>query len=176
VEILDADQRPIRLTAPRLLLGIIVVASFGVWAYAYSGLADRPTPDLLDDPGFAAAAEARCTEARDGLDRLTPAYLATDHIDRAATVTEANRLLRSMVADLRAVPTGSVRDRQIVDAWLTDWEIYLGDREDYAVRLAADPMARFYQSDVANEHLDRRLTRLATTNQMASCGAPGDVG
>jgi hypothetical protein len=176
MELLDHQQRPVRLTPGRLALAVVVVASFGVWAYALSGLAYRPLPDLLDDPAFAAAAEPRCAAARAELATLEPAYLAADHRTRAATVRQANAILGSMVADLRAMVGGSDRDRQILGAWLDDWETFLADRAWYADRLWDDPMARFYQSDVANELLDRRITRLARTNDMPSCGDPGDVG
>lgn len=176
MELLDAEQRPLRATAGRIALALVVAASFGIWAYAYSGRADRPAPDLLDDPGFAAAAEPVCAAARAQLGRLEPAPLATDHLDRAATIDQANRILGGMLSELRALSPTTERDRQIVGAWLTDWETYLEDRRSFADRLAADPDARFYQSDVANELLDRRLTRFADTNQMSSCGNPGDVG
>ena len=176
VELLDAEQRPLRASAGRIALALVVVASFGIWAYAYSGRADRPAPDLLDDPGFAAAAEPVCAAARAKLDRLEPAPLATDHVDRAATIDEANLVLADMLQELRAQTPATDRDRQIVGDWLTDWETYLEDRRSFASRLSRDPDARFYQSDVANEPLDRRLSRLADTNRMSSCGAPGDVG
>jgi hypothetical protein len=176
VELVDEKERPLRLTPGRLLLGAIVLASFGVWVYAFSGLAHRPTPDRLDDDTFAARAEPRCAVALGELGSLEPAWAATDNVDRSLTIVEANGILTAMVADLRPLVTGSERDRQILDAWLTDWETWLRDRADYAIRLADDAGARFYQSDVANELLDRRLTRLAEINGMPSCAAPGDVG
>lgn len=176
MELLDDQERPIRITPGRLLLGLLVLATFGIWAYAYSSLADRPPPDLLDDPSFAADAEPRCAVARAELARLEPAYLASDRFDRLGTIDEANQILTAMVSDLETMVTGTGRDRQIIAAWLADWETYLGDRADYADRLGEEEGARFYQSDVADEFLDRRLTRLADTNAMPSCGAPGDVG
>lgn len=166
-----------RLTPGRVLLGLVVLASFGVWGYAYSGAADRPPPDLLDDPAIAAAAEPRCAAAREQLSQLEPAYQAADNLDRAATIDDANAILATMVADLRQLEPAGERDQQIFGDWLGDWETYLGDRADYAHRLREDPTARFYQTDVAqNEMLDRRLTRMAETNAMPSCGNPGDVG
>lgn len=176
MDVLDDQERPLRWTFGRVLLAVVVLATFGIWIYAYSGLADRPPPDRLDDPTFAAAAEPRCAAARAEVDQLEPAYEASDHLDRVRTIERANAILTAMVADLEAMVTGTDRDRQIVGDWLDDWNTYLDDRRDFAQRLGADPNARFYQSDVANEFLDRRLTRLATTNDMPSCGASGDVG
>lgn len=176
MEILDDQERPVRVTTGRVLLAILVIASFGIWVYAYSGAADRPPPDLFDDEAVAAEAEPRCALARDELAQLEPAYLASDHLDRAATIDDANAILSAMVADLRRLEPAGERDRQILDGWLGDWETYLANRDDFAHRLREDPTARFYQSDVANEMLDRRLTRLAETNRMPSCGNPGDVG
>lgn len=177
VELLDQDARPIRITVGKVLLAVIVIASFGIWVYAYSGKADRPPPDLLDDPAFAAAAEPICAAALERIQALEPAYQASDNVDRARTVIESNAIVGTMLADLRELPTGGERDGQIVDAWLTDWETFLGNRIDYANRLMDDPTARFYQSDVVpNEMLDARITRLADTNRMYSCANPGDVG
>jgi hypothetical protein len=177
VEVLDEHERPLRLTPTRVLVGLVVLASFGLWAYAYSGRADRPPPDLLDDPVFAQVAEPRCAEARRQLAQLEPAYEAADNVDRARTVDQANAILSSMVADLRSQVSGTDRDRQILGDWLQDWETFLGNRVDYAQRLRQDREARFYQSDVVSgEMLDRRLSRMADTNDMSSCGNPGDVG
>lgn len=176
VELLDEHEQPVRFGPAKVLLGVVVLATFGIWAYAYSGMADRPAPDSLAGDAFPAAAEARCAVALADVNALEPAHLASDNVDRSQTIVEANAVLGSMVADLRGLVTGDERDRQIVGDWLDDWETYLGDRADYANRLAADPGARFYQSDVANEFLDRRITRLADTNRMPSCGVPGDVG
>lgn len=176
VELLDEHEQPVRFGPAKVLLGVAVLATFGIWAYAFSGLADRPVPDRLTGEAFPVAAESRCAVALAELDTLEPAHLASDHVDRSQTIVEANAVLAGMVADLEDLVTGDGRDRQILGDWLDDWETYLGNRADYADRLATDAGARFYQSDVANEFLDRRITRLADTNRMPSCGVPGDVG
>jgi hypothetical protein len=55
--------------------------------------------------------------------------------------------------------------------------VLIQDRYDYATRIAGDPSAQFLITDTgAGERLDRRITRVADTNAMPSCAAPGDVG
>ena len=161
----------------RALAATAITASFAIWVYAYSGLADRPTPDLLDDPAFAAAAEPVCAAAVADVDAMPGALDALDGADRAAQVRSSTDRFAAMVDDLEALVGGTARDEQILTDWLADWRVLLDDRYRYADEVAVDGNARYYQSDLGvNERLDRRLTRLATINGMPSCSTPTDVG
>lgn len=170
---------------PRRVLGFgvkavaaaVFVGSFGIWAYAYSGLADRPAPDRFDEPAFALAAESICADAVTDLNALPSALRASDPIDRANQIRAATARLDQMVADLAASASGTPRDLEIIDEWLGDWRVMLGDRLRYAQALIDDPSsAQFLITDTGvNERLDRRITRLANSNAMPSCVVPGDV-
>ncbi len=159
-------------------LGIAVaMSSFGVWGYAYSGRADRPTPDLLADRAFPEAGEQICATALADLSALPQALDATDNLDRAEQVRTSTARFGQMVDELEAAVSGSPRDVAIEKAWIADWRVVIADRYRYADAVADNPAAPFYMTDTGvNERLDRRVTRLANTNRMPSCIYPEDVG
>lgn len=178
----------------RAVVGAVVLGSFGVWVYAYSGAADRPPPDELDStrafveaesdglsyeelPGVAFYGRRATAICSDAMDRLPDARLATSGPERADQLRGANRILEAMITELRALPVATDRDDELRHLWLDDWQVLIADRERYADAVEVDPAAVFSVSDVAdNERLERRLTRFARTNLMLPCGAPTDVG
>ncbi len=161
----------------KVLVGVIVLASFGVWVYAYSGAAVRDAPDRFDDIELSRASEAICQTAAVEIDKLPDALDARNEVERAQQLGESTIILRSMVADLGRLDTSTERDATIMDLWLDDWSVLLADRQEYTNRLAGDPDAKFYVTNTGvGERLDRRITRLANTNSMPTCAAPQDVG
>ncbi len=176
----DPDAAGPPLSTVRKLLrvgaGLVVAASFGIWAYAYSGFADREAPDVLADQGLAAEAENICAVAIEDVAGLPNAIEAADGAERAVQIRAATDRFERMVDDLEALPTVDERDGRIYLGWLSDWRVLLGDRLDYADRISVDPEAQFFITDTGvGERLDRRVTRFANTNLMVSCVAPTDV-
>ena len=164
-------------TAFRILAGLIIAASFGVWVYAYSGRADRPPPDLLIDTGLAAEAEAICAAALADVEAMPGASEAADERDRAEQVRVSTDRFEAMVVELGRLEAVEADDQVIMDGWLGDWRVLLEDRRRYAREVVENPEIPFLLTDVAaNERLDRRLTRVANTNSMPSCVTPTDVG
>lgn len=154
-----------------------MIASFGVWAYAYSGFADRPPPDLLEDIDLAVRAEAVCAAAVADVEAMPGAQDAVDELDRSRQVLASTDRFEAMVADLEGLDVVAADDRVIMTGWLGDWRTLLDDRRRYAAAVADNPEATFFLTNVApGERLDRRLTRVADVNRMSSCGAPTDVG
>ncbi len=174
----DLESKPRGPLAKLGLLvgGIAVLASFGVWAYAYSGQANRRTPDLLDESAYAIAAGPICDAAMSEFEDLPGALDAADNVERAAQIRVTNDLFTNMISDLEAATTGTPRDHQIIGDWLEDWRTYVGHRADYADRFELDENARFYISSVGNERLEKRIPRFADTNKIYSCGTPTDIG
>ena len=161
----------------RVLAGVVVAASFGVWVYAYSGRADRPPPDLLVDTTLAERAEAICAAAVADVDALPSASEAANAAERADQVRRSTERFAAMVADLSSLPVDDPDDRVIMTGWLGDWRVLLDDRLRYADAVVDNPQTAFLLTDVAEgERLDRRLTRVANTNRMPSCATPTDVG
>lgn len=172
------DPRPARPWFRRptgILAALTVTASFGLWTYAFSGLARRDPPDTLQDSAYAAKAEALCAPRREVVDALPPAPAARDPQERAGVLSEANVTLRAMVADLRTIEPDNPTDAAIVTKWLQDWDTYLGDREAYAGVLATGTDARFILTSPDGEIYTKSMDNLATVNDMLSCGTPGDV-
>ncbi len=161
----------------RILAGIVIVGSFGIWGYAYSGLARREPPDIVDHTPFTTDGEAACARAIVDLDALPDALDAVDGPDRAGQIRTSTARLEAMLDELDGLVGGDERDRDISREWLADWRVIISDRYRYADAIETDPDAQYYQSDIGvSERLDRRVTRFATTNQMLSCVAPTDVG
>jgi len=155
----------------------LVVSTFGIWGYAYSGRADRPTPDLLADQTFPAAAEEICASAVADISAMPQALDAKDNGERADQVRASTARFEQMIGELAVVMGGTPRDVAIEQAWLGDWRVVVEDRYRYADAVADNPAAPYYMTDTGvNERLDRRVSRLATTNRMPSCGYPDDVG
>lgn len=173
----DGGRRPWYQSVGKVVATIIIGATFLVWVYALSGAARRDAPDLLDDATFATEAEAICHQVVTEIDALPGALDAVDGADRGRQLIVANNHYEIMLDDLQAHVGGTDRDVQITEAWLADWEVLIQDRYRYAEAVATDPGARFLITDLGyQEGLERRITRFATTNAMASCGAPGDIG
>ncbi|MEM7275898.1 MAG: hypothetical protein AAF547_22675 [Actinomycetota bacterium] len=161
----------------RILAGLIIAASFGVWGYRFSGFADREAPDLLADRELVAVAEEICAAAVVDVEAMPGALDAVDGPDRADQLRATTARYRTMVDDLAALEPTSIRDDEIYRGWLSDWGVLLDDRLRYADAIAVDPNAQFFVSDIGvTERLDRRVTRMANTNLMTSCAAPTDVG
>lgn len=161
----------------KVLVGLVVLASFGVWVYAYSGAAVRDAPDRFDDIELSRASESICQAAAAEIDELPNALDARNEIERAEQLGESTVILGLMVSDIGRLETSTERDATIMGLWLDDWRVLLADREEYTNRLAGDPDAKFYVTNTGvGERLDRRITRLANTNSMPTCAAPQDVG
>lgn len=162
----------------RVLVTIAIVGMVSMWVYVLylafgPGRAD--SPDRLDDPGFAVAAQARCDRALDRVSHLQPASQSPDARTRAGTLDSANADLADMLSDLRViVPAGE--DGVLVTRWLDDWDIYLQDREDYADALRKDPDARLLVSPKKGHQITEFLDQFAKDNTMPACSTPGDAG
>ena len=108
----------------------------------------------------------------------------------------SNIVLRSMIADLRAVaPVPPADLRQLpseelsseqqeelaaaegIGEWLDDWSTYIGDREDYVQNLRVDDDARFLETTKGSDTrgITRAINSFAQVNRMTSCETPADL-
>jgi len=155
---------------------ITMVASFGVWVYAFSGAADRDSPDLLDDLAWARQAETLCVTATGDVEGLPSALDAQNVAERSDQIRAANDRYRVMLDDMAQLQPGTDRDAEMVAEWQGDWELFLSDRDRYATAILDDPAAAFTVTNTGGgERLYRRISRFARTNFMSSCIAPEDV-
>lgn len=171
-----APRRARRL-ASRLVVAVVVLGLASLWGYVLYlalGPGRQDSPDKLDDPAFAVAAQARCDAALDLVAALLPASQTKDAATRGATLAEANVALAGMLEDLRGlVPAGE--DGEIVGRWLDDWDTYLGDRESYARRLRTDPRARLLVSSKDGDQVTDYIDQFAKDNAMPACSTPADA-
>lgn len=165
-------------TAARAAITVVVLAMLAMWAYVVFlafGPGRQPPIDRLDDPAFAVAAEARCSEALEDVATLPRAVDAESAEQRSDVVASANARFTAMLDDLEAqVPPGE--DGALVRAWLADWRTYLQDRADYVAALLADPDARFLVSAKDREQITEYIDAFAADNHMPACATPLDVG
>ena len=170
----DADDR--RITPGRIAATVVVIALVAMGVYAFSGMAKKDPPDLLDDDAFSVAAEPVCAATRDQLAELPPAQDAASPEDRAVTVAQANVLLGAMVDDLEAIaPDGGDRDERITGLWLEDWRTHLADREQYVSDLEAGSTEPASFTARGGRSITATIDNFAKVNDMASCTTPLDL-
>lgn len=157
------------------MLAVVVLAMAAMWIYAWSPLAERPPADYLGDRSLASDAEAVCASSRGRIEALPKAFSSPDNVARAAVIAQANDELRSMLAQIRARPMTTERDRTMMTQWLADYDRYLANRDDYASRLARDPAARFYVDQKGAKQITEPIDGFARSNHMSSCTSPDDL-
>ena len=165
-----------RITPGRVAATVVVIVLVAMWAYAFSGLARKDPPDLLDDERFPTEAESICAATRDDLAELPAAQDARSPEERAVTVAQANVLLDSMVDDLAAIaPTEGGRDERITALWIDDWRIHLGDRERYVADLEAGSTEPAQFTGRGGRSITATIDNFAEVNAMESCATPLDL-
>jgi hypothetical protein len=157
------------------VLTVIVVGIVLMWIYIFSGAAEQESPSVLKDAGYAPQAEELCAEARVRIDTLTPARQASSPEERAATLTEANAIVATMVTDLRALGDGVETDGELLRQWFEDWDLYLEARIGQAEALAAGEDRRFAVAAIGGRPVTIRMDEFARQNDMRSCQVPLDV-
>ena len=163
-----------RWTRGRIAAAVWIAIMVGFWFYAFV-LAPRGSPDILDDPAFASAAEARCAQARSVIDALPSARTSQSAAERADVLDRSNAELREMVAAISLLPTGTEHDSDLIGLWLTDWRRYVADRDDFARQLRTDESATFGVTARGGSHITKAIDAFAGRNKMPSCEVPGDV-
>lgn len=153
----------------------VVVGSFALWAYAFSGLARKDPPDTLHDMAYRRQAEALCAPSWRAVAALPPAPAEPDVTSRARTLAQANAELTAMVQRLRTITPDNEADRAIVSQWLGDWDQYLRDRAEHQQVLAGGRDAQFTLTLKDGENYTKSMDNLAVVNDMGSCATPGDV-
>jgi len=157
-------------------IGAFVIGMW-LWVFLYhlSGDWQEEQPGLLGDTTFPVAAEPVCQVAMAAFGETAPAWATDTPGARADVVDESVLIFAAMLEQLRRLPTGAESDA--VAEWLSDWDTYIADRTDYALRLRSDPEARFYvtQSDRDRRQITLAIDRFAKTNDMPSCVTPADL-
>ena len=156
--------------ALRAFLTVLVVAMVVLWVYAFF-LAPSGNPDRLEDRSWPAAAEARCLVARAAIAELPPAARAPD------VATRADEVVVNLVADLGQLSGGTADDHVMIEKWLADWDVYIGDRRHHAVRLRLEGDVRPLLTALpsGSGSFVKRMNGFARVNDMEACLDPGDM-
>jgi hypothetical protein len=181
VSTVEADQ-PSTGRTTRGLVVVAIVSFVGLWGYVlYLAVFEgrQPPADRLEDPTFALSAEDVCADALDLVDELPLATEATTPQERAMVLDQANDIFGSMLAELDGMTTLVTDEDELgrLDAWLADWETFLGDREAHAGRLSDGEDSRLIVSEKPGEgrHITGWIDEFALANKMDSCVSPADA-
>ncbi len=163
-----------RAGASIAVVALAVMAGFWIWAF--SPLAPSGHPDTLYNVVFTHNAEDICAPAVAAVNRLPGAAEATGPEDRAGQIRTSTLMFEEMVAELRIEADDVVgSDADLLDAWLADWDTYLGDRRAYAAVLAGGSDPPFTVTARDGEGVTGYIDTFAEVNAMPSCATPGDV-
>lgn len=174
----DGDAARRRVTPARVVTTVVVLALVLMWIYAFSGMAKKDPPDLLDDAAFATAAAPICATARAALDELPSALEAGTPEERADTVAQANAILTAMVTDLRAEAPDQGddhRDSRITGLWLDDWQTHLADRAAYVEDLEAGSEDPAVFTARGGRSITATIDNFAKVNDIGDCATPLDI-
>lgn len=180
----------------RVATVLALTALCGGWIYVFFIYDPGLLIDELADRTFPTAAEEICAVSSSELDQMRPAVFATTADERADDVERSNTVLRSMIAELRAIapeppadlvqlPSDELSQEQQLELaavagiqeWLGDWSTYIGDREDYVENLRVDDEARFLETTKGSDTrgITRAINSFAQVNTMVSCETPADL-
>lgn len=161
------------------LAALAGLASFALWAYAFSPLSRTDPPDYLQDRAWPAAAEKICAAAAADMESLPFASESNSPLARADVVEAATERLQTMVDDLARLPlaegTKASADRELVTLWLADWDTYLADRTAFTTGLRTDPSTKFVLTMRGSHAITRPMDQVAKNNRMPSCATPTDA-
>jgi hypothetical protein len=175
----DEDDEPggFRWSVGSVLALVVVAAIIGFWAWAFSPWAPDTKADDLADDTFVPAANTICRTATERIDALPRAMDSPTPAERSAVVVQANGYVADMVAGLRAETAGaSGRDRELLDQWFADWDVYLERRDAYAAELAVNEDGAVFTVPARNGgQITETMDGFARTNDLFDCLVPLDV-
>ena len=169
---------------------VFIVCAFAFWVWALSPWARSENPTRLDDHVFPEWANQRCARTQAAIGTLTSPRQVDSLQQYAQLISESTGEVVSLVKDLRArasdlstTTTGrGPADADLVNSWLSDWNVYISDRRAHETKLwAADDSAqdrdlRFLMSDIMSGGVyTERMESFARINDMSSCTVPGDI-
>lgn len=167
------DRRRHNIAMGLGIAGFLLMAIF--WALIYTGSFNWRNPDKLHDEAWVSNARAICTPTAKFINDLPRAQTAKSPEERAGAVDQGSDALDKMVARLEAQRPDNDSDRAVVDAWIADWRVYVGDRRDFTKRLRADPSAKPLFTEVHGGWSSNSIDAFANANNLVACASPADL-
>ncbi len=128
-------------TRTALLLGVVAVATVGVYVTAFALDTTKDRPDTLDVEPVRGAASTACARLRADLDALPPLAPGASQPERLERLAVQNRSVRDLVTSVRAVGESALRKDVPAEQWLSDWTALADARLAYAAAGATGPFA-----------------------------------
>lgn len=155
-----------------VVLGIIVLAIFSMWVYAF-GFAPRDGVNPVKDPAWTEGARAACVNATAKLEPLKftrKIESDADLADFAANLDPAFVVLDQMLDEIEALPRTSERAQVIVPQWVAEYRRWVQDLRDWGAQLKAGNRAPMSVSKTeGNIPIDERINTFATENRIKDC-------
>lgn len=151
--------------AGAVAVGLVLIA-LAAWL---SGGPDIP-PRTVADVGFTDRAEAVCAESLPPLRAQRPEVREDTGAPEefARRVERAADGLAAVAGELRALPVDAT-DAAEVEAWLDDWDAYVGVGRRYAGRIRAGDEEATGEVESEASRLSTRIFVFARSNGMPSC-------
>ncbi|MEM7092501.1 MAG: hypothetical protein AAF567_05830 [Actinomycetota bacterium] len=171
------ERPPVPMSIARVLgiVGFLAIVIFWIWVFANRGSIAHP--DEFDDAGWVTAAESLCAERQAVIAELPNPATVDGPVERGELVRLGTRELEAMVAGLENLGLpADAQGAETVPQWLTDYEIYLQDRRNWADILVTgdDPPFRLSAGSDGARVTDL-LSTFAEVNDMPSCAPSGDA-
>jgi len=128
-------------TRTALLLGVVAVATVGVYVTAFALDTTRDRPDTLDVGPVPGAAASACARLRVSLDALPPLAPGSPQADRLARLAVQDRAVRDLVTSVRAVGEPALLKDVPSEQWLSDWTALADARLAYTAAGATGPFS-----------------------------------
>ena len=165
-----------RWTLGRSISAVLLLGIVGFWIWALSPLAPSGHPDKLDDDEFAFSAKNLCADATEDLERLPFALTASSPEERADQIDAGTAIYRDLLNSLLLIaPEINTRDGELVRLWLSDYEIYLTDRDVYATKFRNGIDEAFTVTKKGKRWVTDPVDEFAKANKMRECLVPLDV-
>ena len=167
-----------RWTVGRLISLLLLFVILFFWIWALSPLAPSGHPDKLDDPDFAKAAKLFCIDAEDEIEELPLALTSKTPNERADLIDKGTEIYRNLLKALQSIaPDPNTGDGKNIQTWITDYEIYLNDRDLYAekFRKGVDEAFTVSPSVRGNKWATQPIDEFSKANDLKECMVPLDV-
>lgn len=172
-----AEPMAMTWSVGRVVAVLLMLAMVAFWAWIFSGGPKKTNPDYLDDRAFADRTHQACQDLRDDLAELPNAAWTESPDERADVLVDANLVVEDFIAAVEADAPTTGDDVVRVGGWLTDWRIYLEDRQNYVEALRTEENPRFMVSvSELGDSVDKTIEIFADVNNIPDCATPGDVG
>ena len=162
---------------PTVWAGIAAFVVFGLyWVAIFTGQFHLTNPDKLHDATWGKRVQTICQPAATYINNLPNASTSKIAVERADLLDKGTTALVPMVRRLEAAePPASAKEQAVVESWLKDWNVYLGDRTAFAAALRKNPSAQPLLTKTHGGWDTDAIDEMANANNAPDCATPQDM-